>query len=162
MSECIINTYLSRVCERGTKCCSVNHKREKMLTHSELKDHAIHDTDMDLDRLEEVLANNAKNYSKWVGYLSDYTLLLRKARFTYDKKYFKLYEHYLRDSETKRTKSEVSVLLCAHPDVQNLRDQVIMIEQNVELIEGTMKAINSMGFNAATIVKWKVFTEGIL
>ena len=27
MSDCIINKYSSRVCERGTKCCTVEHKK---------------------------------------------------------------------------------------------------------------------------------------
>jgi Recombination, repair and ssDNA binding protein UvsY len=146
-----------------------------MLTNEELMKSWETDCKIDRTDLLSTMYSHPILHSKYLTYLQDYKLGLRKIMMKYQElrllrqRYFngeltkeildsKGWDQYL----VKRPlKSEMEALLDASPDLQLLQEKSLYIESLIQSCESILKDINSRYFLFKNLVEYEKFQAGV-
>lgn len=146
-----------------------------MLTNEELMKSWETDCKIDRTDLLSVMYSHPILHSKYLTYLQDYKIGLRKIMAKYQSQRV-LRQRYYNGELTKEIldaqgwdqylvkrpmKAEMEALLDASPDLQLLQEKSLYIESLVQSCESIMKDINSRYFLFKNLVEFTKFEAGV-
>lgn len=146
-----------------------------MLTNEELMKSWETDCKIDRTDLLSVMYSHPILHSKYLTYLQDYKIGLRKIVAKYQSQRV-LRQRYYNGELTKEIldtqgwdqylvkrpiKSEMEALLDASPDLQLLQEKSLYIESLVQSCESILKDINSRYFLFKNMVEYEKFLAGV-
>lgn len=147
---------------------------QNMITSDELLAGWAIDSKVDPTNLRETLYSHPMLHSKYLTCLQGYRVSLRKHSLKYQKlralkqKYYngemdidELYANGWKQYLNKKPlKSEMETLLDADPDLQMIKEQMLLIESLVQTCESIIKDIGNRYFLFKTIVEYEKFQAG--
>lgn len=126
----------------------------------ELIDISDTDTQFDIKTIDSTIMKNSNNYSKWLSFLSQEGLNLKKLTLSSEQLYAKLYRQFRWEDEADIVRGEIPDLIKGNEEYQSIQKLVEISKQKINLIEGTLKAINSLGFNTKNFIEWEKLKNG--
>lgn len=146
-----------------------------MIPHDELISQWENDCKMDKSRLEEEMFRQPILHSKYLRYLQEYKVKIRKLGLKYDKvrqlkmRYYngELTQEELSENGWKQyqyvkpSKTGMESLLSADSDLQIILEQVEYIKIMIETCDSIIKEIHSRGYLLKSILENRKFEAGI-
>jgi len=128
------------------------------------------DLQIDEFELDTALLDTPKLYSKWIGYHSDETVLLKnlygyKEEVKLERwKYYQgkqTNEYYAKNGlvHDKILKTDIDKYLGADSKLNLVNDIIAIQKAIVDLIEKTSKECSNRGFHIKNIIEWRKFTQ---
>ena len=131
-----------------------------MRTLKQLTDESMDDTEFTVKTLETTIMSNSNNYSKWLGYLTEEGLRLKKINLESASEYSRLYKHYRWSDEADMVRGEIPDIIKGEASYQTIMKKLEISKQKLVIIEGTLKAITGLGFNIKTYIEYEKLKNG--
>lgn len=146
-----------------------------MITHKELMSLWAEDCKIDRSDLMSVMYSHPILHSRYLTHLMEFKVALRKYALKYQSTRL-IRQRYFNGELTKEEldlngwqqylfkkplKAEMESLLDASPDLQELQEKSLYIENLVQACESIMKDINSRYYMFSTIVNYEKFQAGV-
>lgn len=146
-----------------------------MITHKELMSLWAEDCKIDRSDLMSVMYSHPILHSRYLTHLMEFKVALRKYALKYQSTRL-IRQRYFNGELTKEElseygwsqylfkkpmKAEMEALLDASPDLQELQEKSLYIENMVQACESILKDINSRYFLFKNLVEYEKFQAGI-
>jgi hypothetical protein len=115
----------------------------------------------------------AKLHAKYLRFLTEERLLLRKLRVQYKELHKMKYEYYsgtLSEDDLKQNgwqpflqkvlKTDLSMYIESDQDIVKLSLKIGLQEEKVDVLDSIIKSINNRGFQIKNYIDWTKFTNG--
>lgn len=135
-----------------------------------LKQEAKEDLKINPMQLDSESLRTPMVYQKWLDFLTDEGMVLKKLLLREKKEYKRLWEYYGGKSPQKIynekplnatvMKSDIDKYLDANPEWAKLQEIVDSQKKKVAYIENVMKMINNRSFQIRDAINWRQFQAG--
>lgn len=133
---------------------------KKTLSIVDLTKISDEDTKFDSLRIEQSIMQNSNNTSKWLGIGAIEGARQRGLVIELERLYSARYKHYRWDSEYECSRGEIETMVKGEEEYINLLKVVELSKEKLNLIEGTIKALNTLSYNLGHYVKWEQLKSG--
>lgn len=131
------------------------------LSIKELKEKAKESCNIDKNHLDRYSLDLAKTTSRWTAYLIDEKLVFEQASMKYHIAKRKKHEYYSADFHLMlNTSKEKELYMDADVDLLKEKEKMIISEAKVELIESTIKILNTSSFNVRNAIEFLKYQQG--
>lgn len=131
------------------------------LSIRELKEKAKEDCYIDKNHIDRYSLDLAKTTSRWTAYLIDEKIICEQVSMKYHIAKRKKHEYYSADFHLMlNTSKEKEMYMDADVDLLKEKEAKIISETKLELIESTIKILNTSSFNVRNAIEFLKYQQG--
>lgn len=114
-----------------------------------------------LDNVTQTIMTCSKNYSKWLALQSEEGRKLEGYKFKAKSEYARLYKMFRWDWEYDvSARQDIETLIHGEDSYQTIQKNIEICRNKLTVIEGTLKSINSLGFNLKNFIEYEKLKAG--